>query len=75
LGVVDELTSCSVKVGGFFRAPRCFVAPNSMVWLPGPGGVEPLGFVWILKGLEAASTSWLRDRHLMKLFAFDRNAT
>jgi hypothetical protein len=25
------------------------------------GGVEPLGFVWILKGPEAASTSWLWD--------------
>jgi hypothetical protein len=38
-------------------------------------GVESLGFVWILKRAESASTSWLWDRHLMKFFAFDRNAT
>jgi hypothetical protein len=34
---------------------------------------EFLCFIGILKGPEPASSSRLRDRHLMKFFAFDRD--
>jgi hypothetical protein len=39
------------------------------------GCIEFFGIIGALKCPESPTTSWLRDRHLMKFFAFDRYRT